>query len=125
LYDVFEVWEGDFGIGPHCPLEHLFQPSKGKKFALKTIILIKSYGKLRKLWMQQLAYFESTPEHWKIGDLSGMSLFIPRFEIGFYMKMRKMTIFYLTHKKIPALRTLRIRSLMKTYSANFGPKKTL
>ncbi len=75
--------------------------------------------------MQQLAYFESTPEHWKIGDLSGMSLFIPRFEIGFYMKMRKMTIFYLTHKKIPALRTLRIRSLMKTYSANFGPKKTL
>ncbi len=73
--------------------------------------------------MQQLAYFESTPEHWKIGDLSGMPLFIPRFEIGFYRKMRKMTIFYLLTKKIPALHTLPIRSLMKPYSANFGPKK--
>jgi hypothetical protein len=49
--------------------------------------------------MQQLAYFEITPEHWKICDLSGMPLF-HRSEVGYFIRMReKRTIFYLSHKK--------------------------
>jgi hypothetical protein len=48
--------------------------------------------------MQQLAYFESTPEHWTIDDLSGMPLFY-RFEIRYCMRMRKNRDFSHSPKK--------------------------
>ncbi len=113
MYDVFEVREGDFGIGPHCPLEHLFQPSKEKKFAFKN----KNSTKIIR---------KSTPEHWTISDLSEMALF-SRFEIVYFMKMIENDDCLPFSPKISALRTLRIRSLMKPlpYSANFGSKKLL
>jgi hypothetical protein len=47
--------------------------------------------------MQQLAYFESTPEHRTNADLSEMPLF-QRFEIGYFMRMRKNYDFYRSHK---------------------------